>query len=101
LIDSTKIQRTFSTGVVACQTDESAFSEVINMDTDEDESEVDDGEEEKRVKRRRRSILRESIRQGIVPTTQMDITVDTEIKKKPTIELKLPQTLDPFRVSYF
>jgi hypothetical protein len=85
---------------VACQTDESVFSEVINMDTD-DESEIDDGEEEERVKRCRRSILRAPIRQGIVPTIQTDVTVDIEKKKKPTIELKLPQTLDRLRVCYF
>ncbi|CAF3931144.1 unnamed protein product [Rotaria sp. Silwood2] len=63
------------------------------MDTDEDESEIDDGEEEQRVKRRHRSLSRASTRQGIVPTTQMNMTIDTEKKKKPTIELKLPQTL--------
>jgi len=64
------------------------------MDTDETESEIDDGEEEERVKRRRRrSVLR-------APTTQMDPPVDIERKKKSTIELKLPQTLDRPRVCY-
>jgi len=94
IADSTKIHRTLSTISVACQTDESVFSEVISMDTDEDESEIDDGEEEERVKRHRRSVLRTSNRQGIVPTIQIDTTVDVEKKKKPTIELKIPQKLD-------
>jgi hypothetical protein len=101
LIDSTKIHRTLSTISVACQTDESVFSEVINMDTDEDESEIDDGEEEERVKRHHRSVLRTSNRQGIVPTIQIDTTVDVEKKKKPTIELKIPQKLDRHQVCYF
>jgi len=92
--DSTKTYRTLSTISKACQTDESVFSEVINMDIDEDESEIDDGEEEERVKRRRRLVLRVPPHQGTVPITQMD----TEKKKKPTIELKLPQTLDRPRI---
>ncbi|CAF3401394.1 unnamed protein product [Rotaria sp. Silwood1] len=98
IADSTRTSRTLSKISVACQTDESALSKVINMDTDEDESEIDDGEEEQRVKRRHRSVLRASIRQGIVPTTQMNINIDTEKKKKPTIELKLPQTFNPSRM---
>ncbi len=100
MIDLTKIHRNLSTISVACQTDESVFSEVINMDTDEDQSEVDDGEEEERVKRRRRSILRTPIHQGIVPPSQMPMTVNLEKKKKPTIELKLPPTLDRRQVCY-
>lgn len=80
---------------IACQTDESIFSEVVNMDTDDDdESEIDDGEEEKRVKRRRRSIVKTPIHQGIVPTIQIDMVVDIEKRKKPTIELKLPRTFN-------
>lgn len=71
------------------------------MDTDDDESEIDDGEEEKRVKRRRRSILRTSIPQGLVPTIQIDMTVALEKKKKPTIELILPQRLDRHQVYDF
>jgi len=83
---------------MACQTDESVFSEVINMDTDDDESEVDDGQEEERVKSSRRSILRTPIRQGIVPTPEIDKTVDIEKKKKQTIELILPHTLKRHQV---
>ena len=98
MIDPTEIHRTSSTINVACQTHESP--EVINMDTDESESEIDDGEEEERVKRRRRSVLRAPIRQGTVPTIQTDATVDTEKKQKPTIELKLPQTLTRPQVCY-
>jgi hypothetical protein len=71
------------------------------MDTDETESEIDDGEEEERVKRRRRrSVLRAPTHQETVPTAQMDPPVDIERKKKSTIELKLPQTLDRPRVCY-
>ncbi|CAF0822648.1 unnamed protein product [Rotaria sordida] len=99
IADSTKTSRSLSKISVACQTDESIFSEVINMDTDEDESEIDDGEEEQRIKRRHQSVLRASIRQGkVVPTTQMNITSDIEKKKKPKIELKLPQTLNSSRM---
>ncbi len=101
LIDTTKTHRSLSTNSIACQTDESVFSEVINMDTDDDESEIDDGEEEKRVKRGRRSVSRTPIRQGIVPTTQVDFTIDVEKRKKPTIELKIPQKFDQSRVCYF
>ncbi len=101
LIDLTTTHRTLSTINVPCQTDESVFSEVINMDTDDDESEIDDGEEEKRVKRRRRSVLQTSTRQGTVPTIEIDMTIDIEKKKKRLIELKLPQTLDRHQVCYF
>lgn len=91
------MHRTLSTISMACQTDESAFFQVVNMDTDDDESEIDDGEEEERVKRRRRSVLQTPIRQGIVPTVQ----TDSEKKKKATIELKIPSTLDRDQVCYF
>jgi hypothetical protein len=100
LIDSTKLHRTLSTISIACQTDESTLYEVINMDTDDDESEIDDGEEEERVKRRRRSVLRAPIYQGIVPTTQANMTINTEKKKKPPIELKIPRILAQSRVCY-
>ena len=56
-IDSTNIKLTLSKVNVACQTDEALVSEVVNMDTDDDESEIDDGEEEKRVKRHHKWIL--------------------------------------------
>jgi U11/U12 small nuclear ribonucleoprotein SNRNP65 len=98
LIDSIKTHGSLSTISIACQTDESVFSEVINMDTDDDESEVDDGKEEEQVKRSRRSILRTQIRQRIVPTVEIDMTVDAEKKKKRTIELILPQTLKRHQV---
>ena len=101
MTDSKKTTRTLSTTAAACQTDESVFVEVINMDTDDDESEVDDGEEEKRVKRHRRSVLQTPIHQGIVPATQTDISIEVEKKKKRTIELKLPQTLDQSQVCYY
>lgn len=69
------------------------------MDTD-DESEIDDGEEEERVKRRTRSILRSSIRQGVVSATPAVSVIETEQKKKQTIDLKLPQKFDPSRVCF-
>lgn len=98
----TKTHGTLSAISIACQTDESVFSEVINMDTDEDESEIDDGEEEERVKRRRRrSDIRTPNRQGIIPTIQIDMTVDMEKKKKPIIELKIPPSLHRQQVCYF
>jgi hypothetical protein len=71
------------------------------MDTDDDESEIDDGEEEERVKRRHRSLLRTINRQGTVLTTEPDLTKNSEKKKKATIELKIPSTLDRQRVCYF
>ncbi len=64
---------------------------VINMDTDEDESEIDDGEEEERVKRRH-LILRSQIRTIKLVTPEVTTATAVE-KKKPVIELKLPQTL--------
>ena len=93
LIDLTASQRTLSTTSIACQTDRSRFSEVVDMDTDEDESEIDDGEEEQRVKRHHRSLLSIPIRQGIIPTSQTDLSKDSETKKKSTIELKIPSKL--------
>ncbi|CAF0835935.1 unnamed protein product [Adineta steineri] len=95
IVDSNNNHRTLSTNTVACQTNES--SEVVNMDTDDDESEIDDGEEEERVKQHRRSILRAAIHQTTVSATQMDVTMDVETKKKSTIKLILPQTLDRSR----
>lgn len=83
---------------IACQTEQSVLSEVVDMDTDDAESEIDDGEEEQRVKRRHRSMSSIPIRQGIVPNIEIDLTKDSEItKKKRTttamIELKIPPRL--------
>ena len=86
----------------ACQTDETVFSQIVSMDTDEDESEIDDGEEEERVKRHHhRPIVQVSNRREIVPTVQINREIDTEKRKKAKIELRLPQTLDQPRVCCF
>lgn len=70
------------------------------MDTDDDESEIDDGEEEQRVKRRHRSLLSIPIRQGIIPISQSDLSKDSETKKKSTIELKIPSKLPQQQVCF-
>ena len=100
-IDSTKINRILSKVNISSRTDETILSEVINMDTDEDESEIDDGEEEERVTRRFRCIQHAPNHKGIIPTTQMNANIDIEKKKQPKIELKLPSTLNSSRVCYF
>jgi hypothetical protein len=73
------------------------------MDTDDDdESEIDNGEEEKRVKRRHRALLQTISRQGTVPiVVESDVTRDSNIKKKATILLKIPVALDQQRVCNF
>jgi len=98
LIDWNKNRRTLSINSIACQTDESVFSQVINMDTDDDESEIDDGEEEERVKRRQRLHLKTSTHREVQPNTQTETVIYVEKKKKPTIELKLPQTIRQYHV---
>ncbi|CAF3186273.1 unnamed protein product [Rotaria socialis] len=96
--DSTQPERILSKISVACQTDEMTKIEVINMDTDEDESEIDDGEEEQRVKRHHRYILRTPIHQGTVPTIRTNLNVNTEKIKKAPIQLKLPPMLNSSRI---
>ena len=98
---SMNIHRVLSIMSVACQTDDSALSQVINMDTDDDESEIDDGEEEQRIKRRYQHLLTssKSPRRDLVPTIEIDMMIDHDpTTKKHTIELKLPTTIDPSRV---
>ena len=73
------------------------------MDTDDDdESEIDNGEEEERVKRRHRALLKTISRQGTVPTVvESDLTRDSEKKKKSAILLKIPAAFDRQRVCCF
>lgn len=99
-LESMNIHRSTSLMTVACQTDDTSLSQLVNMDTDDDESEIDDGEEEKRIKRRYRPILSaSSIGRDVIPTIEIDMTIDRDpMKKKHTIELKIPQTIDPTRI---
>lgn len=74
------------------------MNQVIDMDTDEDESEIDDGEEERRIRRYHRHTVNVPVRQGIVPTKDTNQNLDIEKTKKQTIQIKLPQTIIQSRV---
>ena len=66
------------------------------MDTDDDESEVDDGEEEQRVQRRQRRLRSPRSTGGeTMATIEIDMTIDRDLRKKPIIEFRLPQRLGP------
>ena len=88
---------------MGCQTDESMSSDVIDMDTDEDESEIDDGEEERRIRNvrqnRKRLLLAQPKGRSIVPSIEIDMTIDTSFQKKPAIEFRVPSTLNFAEVS--
>lgn len=62
------------------------------MDTDDDESEIDDGEEEQRVQRRQRRLPKSAGRE-IMSTIEIDMTIDRDMRKKPIIEFRLPQQI--------
>lgn len=98
-IDSTKKLRSSSASNIAYQAGEQ--NEIVNMDTDDDESEIDDGEEEKRVRRRfhHGDVLPKSTGEEIEPVKQSNATNEAEKKKKPIIELILPQSLRQSRVN--
>jgi hypothetical protein len=91
---------------MACQTDESVERQVVDMDTDDDESEIDNGEEEERMqrlrcqhyRRRQRLHLSQSTGREIIPTLEIDMSIDRDMKRKPIIELRLPQVLDSLNV---
>ena len=97
-IDSTKKVQYSSGSNITYETGEP--NEAVNMDTDDDESEIDDGEEEKRVRRRfhHEDIIPKSTAEETEPVKQSSVTNDAEKKKKPIIELILPQSLRQTRV---
>ncbi|CAF0888931.1 unnamed protein product [Adineta ricciae] len=91
--DSAKKVRSSSASNITYETGEP--NEIVDMDTDGDESEIDDGEEEKRVRRRfhHEDIPPKSTAEETEPVKQSSVTNDAEKKKKPIIELILPQSL--------
>lgn len=76
--------------------------QLVDMETDSNESEIDNGEEEKSIRRRRPGLFENPTNgsERKMATLEIDVTIDPRSTKKQIFEFHLPESLNPTSVRH-